>query len=162
MADIQETALGAGTRVLSRALAKRWSRRSLIGRAGRGAVVMAMAGAGAATLLADPSEAHSSTTCGSCTGTCCSSDSVRCGSLPGWMQNSCPTNAFNCGYWDVNDSSCASGIRRQVDCCADCHNGADCTCINGNPSCCRHKSHSNQQGTCGDHIKCRRHLCLAA
>ena len=144
---------------VSDSLARRISRRSFLARTTRTAIAVVMGSAGASRVLADPAAAHTGG-CGSCGGSCCGANSVLCQNLPGHMQNSCPGQTVNCGYWEVNDSSCASGRRRYIDCCGGCAGGSNCTCINGAPSCCRHKTYPQQQGTCSDHIKCRRHHCV--
>jgi hypothetical protein len=150
------------TEQASLAVSRRVSRRSFLGRFMKTAIAVSLGSAGAEILLSRQAEAHAACYSG-CTGaSCCAEFSVRCGNLPGHMDNSCPNDSFACGYWDDNtEDPCFGGTTRWTDCCGGCGGGgADCQCVNGHPSCCRHKDYPQQQGDCTDHIKCRRYRCL--
>ena len=140
--------------VLSRAIARRTSRRSFLGRVGRTAVVLSLGSAGV-MLREEPAWAS----CGDCIGNCCGSDSIFCFNLPGG-QNACPSGTCECGSWTEADSHCPAGFKRFTDCCGNCASGKDCACINGTPTCCRHKTHSGGCDGCSSFIKCRIVACI--
>jgi hypothetical protein len=156
-----ERAAGGATRALSRRL----SRRTFVGRVGRYAIATSLGAGGLA--LVDPAAAHNTGTCGACNPgapTCCTNgtDSVLCSNLPGWNQNSCPPGTAGCGSWTAGTCGPGgTGTLRFADCCLQCGNGDLCTCIGGAPSCCRHQRWRN--GAIDDcainHIKCRRSFC---
>jgi len=141
---------------VARGLAARVSRRSAIGRIGRGAVAVSLGGAGAA--LFAPNAAATS-----CTGV----NSTRCECLVGGS-NSCPSDTCACGWWCVSDATCASGHKFWTDCCGGCNDGANCACVYDcvdgalRPYCCNLKEWGCGCGTVGSqysHIKCRIHTC---
>lgn len=145
------------TDAASRNLANRISRRSMISRLGKTAMALTLGSAGV-SLLADPASAHFSPTCGSCSGSCCSSNSVLCANLPGHNANSCPSGSCECGYWTVSQPGCpGTGLRKWTDCCLG---GDPCTCPGGTPSNCRHKTYSQGCTDCWHHIRCRKYVCL--
>jgi hypothetical protein len=142
---------------IARRLAMKLSRRSFIGRIGKGTVALSLGGAGAALILPEAAWAHS------CPGGCDCSHSVTCGALTG--SNSCPSGTCECGCWTVTDCGTCSNspgcLKYWCDCCGGdyCHGGAQCRCVGGSPSCCIHKTWS---GGCGDsswHIACRKSIC---
>jgi hypothetical protein len=149
----------------SRGLAQRVTRRSALGRLGRGAVALSLGGAGVA-FLAEEASAHNVNTCNSCDtnnancSPCCYNNSVTCGTLTG-NYGSCPSGSYDCGYWEYTDSSCgtANNLRRWTDCCGSCSEGSIGRCIGGAPTCCNHKEWPQQGGLCTDHIRCRYTFC---
>lgn len=167
-----DTRLAGISETVSRSLAARVSRRSFFGRLGSGAVALSLGSAGATLLSQQDAIAHSTCGCGLCTAApsndCCSGrDSIGCGNLPGWNQNSCPTNSSLCGCWviSVATSTCSSGLREWCDCCGGCGTPTDCHCYTADdgqfsPSCCRHKFYTGGTGDSCSHIKCRRNRCV--
>lgn len=138
-------------------LAGRVSRRSFMGRLGRGAIAATLGGAGATLLLNQRAEAHTCP-CSNC------GNSIGCGTLTG-VQGSCPSDTCQCGCWCINVSSdkCASGIREWCDCCGGCAEGSGgCRCVNGIPTCCYHKEWPEGCGSADTHIKCRYHKCVSS
>jgi hypothetical protein len=144
---------------MSRGLATRWSRRSLLGRFGAGVVAVSVGAEGLRLLVPAVAEAVS------CPPGCDCSESVMCHHIYGF--NHCPGTACspNCGCWTVsNCSACPSSPschQMICDCCGGCNNGADCRCIAdvGHPSCCNKK---HWPGGCGDfteYIDCRMTMC---
>ena len=139
---------------ISRRVATRYTRRSLMGQVGRGSVVLA-AGGTVAGLDAASSLAHNPPP--QCPGL-----SIACGNLTG--SNQCPGGTCNCGWW--RSSGPCGNTTLWSDCCGNCHNGNDCSCRDaggGNlrPSCCNHKQHGTGCASMnGDiHIKCRAWHC---
>lgn len=153
----QHTWLEGVSAEISQALARRVSRRHVVGRIGRTGVAVSLGGAGMA-LFAAPASAHSGGQCGQCQGSCCGSESVWCSTLTG--VNQCPSGSYGCGSWTVGTCS-GGGVLRYADCCGGCNNGAACTCIGGSPSCCRHQQWTNgaSNDCANNHIKCRRSFC---
>jgi hypothetical protein len=146
---------------VARGLSARVSRRSALGRLGRGAIAVSLGG-GAAAYLSETAAAHGCP-CGSGCGF-----SVRCQCLSGGAVGSCPSGTCECGWWCVNDSSCPSGHKFWIDCCGGCNNGGSCTCMTdcvdgvSRPYCCHHKVYGCGCGTVGSessHIKCRIRRC---
>lgn len=141
---------------MSRGLAHRFSRRSLLGNFGKGAIVLASGGAGSVIIDARDAQAHSPG--------CQHSESISCEQLTG--SNSCPSETCGCGYWFVCGTDSCPGIAKVwSDCCASTSTACAnlCACVSGWPRCCNHKSWD--QG-CGEknvtHIKCRRWYCSTA
>jgi hypothetical protein len=156
----EETLLETLSNSFAQGLAMRISRRSTLGRLGRGAIAISLGGAGAALLA--PGEAFASCSC--CT---TGNNSIRCQCLAGGS-NACPSDTCQCGWWCVSDSTCSSGHKFWTDCCGGCNNGGLCTCITDcvdgtvRPSCCWTKEWGCGCGTVGSqfsHIKCRIHIC---
>lgn len=148
-----DTKLERYSKVATTRLARSVSRRSFIGRVGRGAIAASLGSAGAALLANNSALAH--------TGGCGCADgcglSVSCDNLPGHMHNSCPSGSCGCGCWCCSTTGCASGYREWCDCCGGCSGGAGCA--NGKPTCYNHAVWSN--GCNGHiHIKCRRKNCV--
>jgi hypothetical protein len=152
-----------GRRVSER-LAARLTRRSLVTRLGESAIAVSLGSAGLAYLAGDAA-AHTTGGCASCNpntcgGNCCGgANSITCTALTG--QNTCPSGSYNCGFWEYYDPGCSTfnKIRRWTDCCGGCDSGNNGRCINGTPTCCRHKTYPQQGGVCSDHIKCRYVFC---
>ena len=137
---------------VSRKLAFRISRRSFMGRLGKGAVAASLGGAGVALLSQSPALAHSCP-CSNC------GYSIGCNNLTG--NNQCPLDTCQCGCWCTNVSSgtCITGIREWCDCCGGCSQG--CRCVDGLPTCCYHKEYAGGCGTLNQtHIMCRFHRCV--
>src|SRR4051794_7762516 len=106
-------------------LAQRYSRRSLLGRAGTAVVTLGAAG------VYGTSVAEGHTPPSSCPGL-----SVTCGTLFG--TNTCPSYTCKDGWWPVSGGPCGDTTYWQ-DCCvayADCPSG--CHCTHGADSCCNH------------------------
>jgi hypothetical protein len=137
---------------ISRSLATRIPRRSLLATLGKGGMAMALVGSGA-QLAFDASDAdasHASCPCGS---SC--SNSNTC--LEYWGTNDCPPSTFGCGWWTVCAPPCTY---RKVwsDCCNDvCAVG----CNNGSPYCYWHKTYACGSGTCTSRVACRRWYCTS-
>jgi hypothetical protein len=144
---------------ISRALARRVSRRDAIGRFGRTAVAVSLGGAGMGVFAA-PAAAHLGASCGDCQGSCCDLESVWCTTINNGV-NACPSGSYGCGSWSSGNTCAGGGVLRYADCCGGCNNGLACTCIGGRPSCCRHQQWTNgASNNCADnHIKCRRSFC---
>lgn len=137
----------------TRALADRFSRRSLLGGVGRGGIAMSLGGLAGVAALDDTAEAH--TVSCPCSGGC--GNSVTCYDLTG--SNSCPSGTDGCGWWTVCASPCSY---RKVwsDCCSTgsgCDGGA--RCVSGSPSCYHHKTYGCGCCSSSAHIKCRRWYC---
>ncbi len=141
---------------ISRRIAARISRRSFLGRVGKGAIAASLGGAVAESLLNPP------TALAVCSGINCS---VQCSHLPGWGSNTCPTGTCECGCWCINGPGCAN-YKEWCDCCGgDYCNPHGCRCISScgttYPSCCLTKDWSPQG--CGNstwHIACRTSKCV--
>lgn len=146
----------------TRGLAKRLSRRSLVGRFGRGVVAFSIGAAGMDLLR--PSSATAALGC-PCSGGCpCT---VSCEYLPIWFNNECPAQTCRCGNWCFNDNTCASGIRRWVDCCdlGWCANHGGCYCVaaKNRPTCClTHVYHNGDCNPSGGITVCRMHSCVSS
>lgn len=155
------TRLDAVGQKLAQGLALRDSRtdrRTFLGRFGLTIVGLSLGGAGATLLTSEEALGHSGG-CGSCS-SCCPGNSVTCKYLTG--TNACPAGTIDCGYWEGPSPSgaCASGRSRWVDCCGACNDGASCSCYPSGASCCYHKTWANSGVGCGNHIKCRRWVCI--
>lgn len=137
----------------SRRLAGRISRRSFMGRVGKGAIAATLGSAGANLLLA-PAIAHDNPCQAGC--------SIGCATLTG--SNNCPSGSCNCGCWCIRvpSGTCSSTYREWCDCCGGCQ--GNLKCVEGSdglthPSCYNHKAWPEG---CDDlHIKCRRHRCVS-
>jgi hypothetical protein len=156
---MSETYLESLSNRLARGLATRVSRRSAVGRLGRGAIAVSLGSAGAAIFVGGAA-AHTCN-CSNC------SNSVRCECLPGGSNN-CPSGSCQCGWWCVSDGTCPSGHKFWIDCCGGCNSGQACNCVvdcvdgQQRPTCCHHKEWGCGCGTVGSefsHIKCRIHVC---
>lgn len=124
------------TESVTRRVAMRVTRRSLLGRTG---AALAVAGAGLA-VEAPPALASCGCGCSTCDGY-----STSCGG------GSCPTGTCSCGSWYM--CTCNSRLRRYQDCCSSscsCYCGAD-----GRPGC--HFPH--EYGACASTIYCRALAC---
>lgn len=153
---------------ISRALAGRISRRSFMGRLGKGMIAASLGTAGGVLVRAESAEGSHGGCPSGCTKCACS---VSCSYLPGWNQASCPTNGYGtcaCGSWCFSTAECGSGIRRWTDCCGinycNVNPGGGCRCISSvsRPACCYHKTYG---GGCGDSnsiIACRSHQCVSS
>ena len=160
-----ETRLGQTGAALSRALARRLTRRSAVYRLGRYGVALALGRAGAA-LLDDGALAATAASCycGECFSApdrnCCGNDSVWCSWAYG-TPGECPAGTCECGSWPAGPGM------RNGDCCGECGGGSDCSCLYFYgaywPSCCRIQNW--KPGNCGNdcsncstayYIKCRR------
>lgn len=147
--------LESSSDAFARRLAQRVSRRSFLGRVGKGAIVAATAGVAGVALLDVGAFAHVNP----CQETC----SISCESLPGHNANSCPGSTNTCGCWCINVSSVcgATGIREWCDCCGDNYCQGNRQCVEGtdnrtHPSCYNHDAY----GPGSEHIACRRHHCV--
>jgi hypothetical protein len=133
---------------ISRRLASRLTRRSLLGTVGGGGVAMALASGGSLAVRPGSAEAHTSNPCQH-------TSSVSCEMLYGW--NNCPGWTCGCGHWTTCGSSqCTYKVWQ--DCCdAQCE---DRECVNGWPKCILHKPYTQGCGTQGStHVRCRRWYC---
>lgn len=133
---------------LSRHLASRFSRRSMLGAIGKGAITLSAAGAGVELATGTAAAAA----CGGNT------TSITCATLTG--SNSCPGNTCGCGYWQIcNQNQCSSAAGKVwSDCCAQ--YSCSCSCPSGYPSCCFQKEWSQGCGTRGvSNVICRRWYC---
>lgn len=131
----------------ARRLAMRVSRRSFLGRLGRGMIAASLGAASGAMLLADSVIAHPLPGgCGGC--------SVTCNTLTG--NNRCPNGTNPNGCWCITASPCAN-YKEWCDCTGDNYCQGNRRCINGNPSCYNHRFYSNTGDT---HIACRRYRCV--
>jgi hypothetical protein len=151
---------------VTRSLAGRTSRRSFIGRLGKGAVAASLGSAGVALLRA-PASAFALP---------CSGCSIACRYLRDWNQNSCPTNSCMCGSWVIHvlTTTCSSGYRRWTDCCnsgwCGAHGGERCDTSeldgSSHPTCHNPKDYPNTvNDTCGSSttkIVCRKHNCVSS
>jgi hypothetical protein len=147
---------------LTRALASRTSRRSFMGRLGRGAIAASLGAAGAQLLAPAAAQAVG---CGSCSGC-----SIGCGNLNQWNRNSCPPGSCSCGSWVIRvaSSTCSSTLRRWTDCCntgwCGDHAGGNCNSIGDDgrrhPSCCNPREYFNGSCNANGRIVCRRHSCV--
>ena len=147
----------------TRALAGKLSRRSFLGRVGRGAIAITLGAQGMRLLTPSLAIADHHP----CPSGCDCSCSVSCNYLPGWNSNSCPNwpnGTCRCGSWCFNDNTCASGMRRWIDCCNTgwCGNHGGCKCIESKnrPTCCNDRAYSN--GDCSPSpglIVCRIQTC---
>jgi hypothetical protein len=156
------------TEAIARALAARVSRRSFLGRVGKGTIAVALGGsAGAALMNADSAfGTHANCNCQNC------SCSASCNQL--WGTNACPTVAFGacadacaCGSWCFSDSGCPSTIRRWEDCCGinycNCSGGPRCAGSPSRPVCVHHKTYSGGCGTIGtSQVVCRQTACTSS
>lgn len=132
-------------------LARRFSRRSLLGRAG---VAVGALGASAYYTLADPPPAAAYH--------CGHSLSATCSALG--FNNQCPSAACKNGWWSVSGGPCGDTTYWQ-DCCASqsssaCH-GAGCHCHSDGSSCC-HSCYPSGGGYCDNCcgvVVCRRWFC---
>lgn len=132
---------------VSRQLAGRFSRRSMLGSLGKGAVTLSAVGAGL--------ELTAGTAMAACGG---NTTSITCATLTG--SNSCPANTCGCGYWQTcSQSECSSSAGKiWSDCCAQ--YACSCTCPSGFPSCCFQKEWGQGCGTGGQsNVICRRWYC---
>jgi hypothetical protein len=140
----------------SRSLAGRFSRRSFIGRLGLG-VVAASLGESGLSLMRPGLAGATIASCGTC--------SVSCNYLPGWLQNSCPTNSCRCGHWCFTDSTCPSGqTRRWTDCCdlgwCGAHGGCYCVTSKNKVTCCNSRTYSPYDcNPSGAKVVCRFNAC---
>lgn len=128
--------LDVATEVLSRRIAQRVTRRSLLGRAG---AALAVAGAGIAV---EAPVAVASCGCGCST---CDGYSTSCGA------GSCPSGTCSCGSWYL--CTCSSRLKRYQDCCSSscsCYCGSD-----GRVGC----YFTHEYGSCASKIKCRALAC---
>jgi hypothetical protein len=132
---------------INRRLASRFSRRSLLGSIGKGAIALCAAGAGVE--LTAPDAVASA--CGGNT------TSITCSTLTG--SNACPANTCGCGFWQICDQTECSHAAGKVwsDCCAQ--YSCSCTCPSGFPSCCFTKEWGQGCGSGASHIVCRRWYC---
>ena len=144
---------------IARGFAQRVSRRSFLGRLGKG-MIAASLGAGGAAILAEDAFAHACN-CERC------DCSIGCAALPGHNSNSCPPGTCTCGCWCVSGESCPA-FREWCDCCGgDYCNPHGCRCVTGTdgctrPSCCHHKEWPGGCGSSSWHIACRRSQCVSA
>lgn len=150
---------------ISRSLASRFSRRSFMGRLGKGAVAATLGSAGVALVRPEAALAAS------CPSGCNCACSVSCEYLPGWGQNSCPTNGYGtcaCGSWCFSTTQCPSGIRRWDDCCGinycTKNPGTGCYCVSSvnRPSCCNTKTYSGGCGDASSIVACRMNTCVSS
>lgn len=135
---------------ITRHLAMRISRRSFLGRLGRGAIVASVGAASGTVILAGEALAHTPPAgCGGC--------SVHCSQLTG--NNRCPTGTALCGCWCISGAGCAN-YKEWCDCCGDsyCSGPGRRQCIGGSPSCYNHRVYSSTGDT---HIACRRSRCVS-
>lgn len=132
----------------SRRLAMRISRRSFLGRLGRGVIVAAVGSAAGPFLISESAYAHTNP----CSKTC----SVSCKVLTG--SNSCPSGTSNCGCWCITSTACTN-YREWCDCCGDNYCSGRRQCVNGAPSCYNHRAYSASGDT---HIACRFNRCVTA
>lgn len=155
--------------------AGRISRRSMLGRIGKYALVLSGGGAVAA-LMATPADAALECDCrDSCTAECTGSKkcnctacghSVTCNALAGTTA-SCPGYTAECGSWSCGCSNCPSGRKIWTDCCptgGECNSGANCSCVVdkdgvSRPTCCYKKCYPGGHGGCGHFIACRYGRC---
>jgi hypothetical protein len=178
----QTTRLEGLSESVSRSLAGRVSRRSFLGRLGKGAIAASL-GASSAALLRTPSSAQAALICSGSSNNC----SIACDYLKGWvvpysdrgkdLWNYCPTGTCKCGSWVVKviQTTCGSTYRRWTDCCdtqkswCPAHGGCNCnsTGADGNhhPSCCNTKEWGScANDDCGKQgqtkIVCRFHKCV--
>lgn len=174
-----ETMLDRGAASLSRAMAKRVTRRSALSKVGRYGMAISLGAAGSVLLDDQRAEADVlASGCGGCRGGCCNHNSYWC-SLGG----RCPDVTCRCGSWWAG-CRCSNGARLMYgDCCGDCNCGGYCTCIsstgcNGGPcnepgggspcpSCCHQIEYvgdpNRECGVCKTdcpwYINCRRAYC---
>lgn len=148
--------------LIARSLAQHVSRRSFLGRLGKGVVAASLGAAGAEALLRPPTALGVNCGVNNC--------SVQCSHLPGWNQNACPTGTCECGCWCLISANpgCPNSHTQWCDCCGGsyCNGGANCKCVSScgttYPSCCLTKDWS---GGCGDsswHIACRKSNCRSS
>jgi hypothetical protein len=145
----------------TRGLGARLSRRSFMGRLGRGVVAVSLGSAGV-ELVRSPAASAAA-----CPPGCDCSCSIVCAKLPGWTTNACPPNSCACGHWIFFDNSCSSGLRKFHDCCgtgwcAD-HGGCKCVTFENRPTCCNNRAYSN--GSCFPSpgtVVCRYHECVSS
>jgi hypothetical protein len=149
--------------LIARSLAQHISRRSFLGRLGKGVVAVSLGAAGAEALLRPPTAMAITCDVNGC--------SIQCSQLNGWNQNSCPTGTCECGCWCLISSNqgCPNSHKQWCDCCGGGWCGAPghgCHCqtagCNGKtyPTCCYTKEWTGQG--CGDsswHIACRKSDC---
>lgn len=152
---------------LSRDAARRYSRRSFVGKVGRYGIAMTMGWAAMDVLHPATAWAHCNGSCGDCPSGCCGGAlSVWC---PSGYSSGCPTGSCGCGFWCEPYAACkgvsgSSGWRKVHDCCGGCGGGCSdpgCNAPNCPPTCCRNQEYQN--GACNDcatfHIKCRAYVC---
>lgn len=145
---------------LTRRLASRTSRRSLLGQVGRGGLLLSMGAAGVATLEnADVALAHGqSCPCGGGLNDCV--NVASCNNY--WGNNFCPAGTCECGWWTTCASPCI--IKFWTDCCSTgsacdqgprCHGSGDTK----GPSCYFHKQYACGCASSAAHIVCRYWKC---
>lgn len=139
--DLSESAL--------RGFAMRVSRRSFLGRLGRGAIAASLGAAAGSLLLAEDALSHAPPPG-------CSGCAVTCAQLTG--QNECPGSTSVCGCWCISGAGCAN-YKKWCDCCGDAYCQGRRQCVNGAPSCYNHRAYSSTGDT---HIACRRWRCTSA
>ena len=167
---------------LSRGLARKFTRRSVLSKVGKYGVALSLGAAGVA-LLDD--EAWACTNCCASNGGCCRDCCSRgcCGAESRWcgLHGRCPSGTCGCGAWwtgryCVNSSGQRTGRLMYGDCCGDCGCGSKCTCSSSFnchgtsspcPSCCHQVQwYTDPSRSCGQcqcrcpwYIKCRRAFC---
>lgn len=164
---------------LSRSLASRLTRRSVIARVGQYGAALSLGAVGAA-LMDDTALAvtQCSVSCPYCdaNGVCnyCGygycNFSIWCSWL-GYTPHQCPSFTCECGSWQVGQCANGQGLW-YGDCCGGCAaDGSNCQCVVGNdykyyPSCCNTHEWTNgwcsgTRNQCGGtwHIYCRRSYC---
>lgn len=154
---------------LSRALARRVTRRSALGRIGKYGVALSLGAAGT-SLIEDQAWAAASAASG-----CCSNCINKCGhsqcndSIYCNYGGYCPPGTCECGAWSYYQE-CGPGNKGIIfygDCCGGCGGGANCSCPGGAPHCCNY--HEWDNGQCAAYqcqcnsttfyINCRRSYC---
>ncbi len=169
----------------------RITRRSFVGRMGRGLLVWSLAGTGVVALAGAAHAAcnydgSQDAPCGCGNGdcgttlkckpapnhNCCLALTITCKDLTG-TGGQCPANTSACGSWSiVNPTGCTSGnhIEQWTDCCGTsgvCDGGNNCQCVTGcdgelQPTCCRTKCYCGGFGSCGSaYIRCRFAQCVS-
>jgi hypothetical protein len=155
---------------LSRSLAHRLTRRSVVTRVGRYGIALSMGAAGVALL--DPESAAAVLPCGC--GKCRNPTTCGC-NLSQWcgLGGDCPGGTCHCGGWTYSchcTSGGQSGCWWYGDCCGECGSPSDCSCANSQcgsaPTCCNEpewytNAYCTQTCNCSSpwHIKCRRKYC---
>ena len=139
---------------MSRVLAGRISRRSLLAELGKGSILLSTVGIGG-TLVLDQTDAEAHAAC-PCPNGC--GATISCADLTG--DNACPSGTCGCGWWVTCDQSQCTYRKVWSDCCSTgsaCDGGAQC--VNGQPTCYWHKLYDCGCGTASAHNKCRRWYC---